>query len=82
MTTTRAISALNYVVISKGNIIKSDSVSYSPSVTSSTISFSSTQDMSPSANIVAYFVREDGEIIADRLKITVNGPFENMVGEN
>jgi hypothetical protein len=36
--------------------------------------------MSPSANIVVYFVRADGEIIADSLKVTVNGAFENMVG--
>jgi hypothetical protein len=35
--------------------------------------------MTPSVNIVVYFVREDGEIIADSLKFTVNGVFKNMV---
>ncbi len=54
-------------------------MSYS-NVSSATVKILSTRDMSPSANIVVYFVREDGEIIADSLKVTVNGPFENMVG--
>lgn len=35
--------------------------------------------MSPSAKIVVYFVRGDGEIIADSVTIKVNGAFENDV---
>ena len=81
MTTTKAISTLNYLIISKGNIIKGDSISYAPNVTSSTLRIPSKRNMSPSANIVVYFVREDREIIADSLKIVVNGPFENMVSK-
>lgn len=81
MTTTKAISTLNYLIISKGNIVKGDSISYSPSVTSSTLRIPSKRNMSPSANIVVYFVREDREIIADSLKIVVKGPFENMVSK-
>ncbi|CAB4017257.1 CD109 antigen-like, partial [Paramuricea clavata] len=79
MTTTEAISTLNYLVLSKGNIIHSSFLSYSSNVTSATLKIASTRNMSPSVNIVVYFVRADGEIIADSLKVTVNGAFENMV---
>lgn len=37
--------------------------------------------MSPYANVIVYFVRDDGEIVADSLKIKVNGAFENVVME-
>jgi hypothetical protein len=36
--------------------------------------------MSPSAKIVVYFVRNDGELVADSVTIKVNGAFENDVG--
>jgi uncharacterized protein with ATP-grasp and redox domains len=38
-----------------------------------------TSILSPSAKIVVYIVRNDGEIVADSVTIKVNGAFENDV---
>ena len=51
-----------------------------PSAKSSTLKFIATSIMSPSAKIVVYFVRNDGELVADSVTIKVNGAFENDVG--
>ena len=38
-----------------------------------------TREMSPSARFVAYFVRHDGEIVADGLNFVVEEIYENKV---
>lgn len=38
-----------------------------------------TRNMAPEAQIIAYFVQLDGEIVLDYEYITVNGLFENTV---
>ena len=53
---------------------------HDPSAKSSTLKFIATSIMSPSAKIVVYFVRNDGELVADSVTIKVNGAFENDVG--
>ena len=35
--------------------------------------------MSPSAQIICYFVRDSGEVVADSVTIKINGAFENDV---
>lgn len=39
-----------------------------------------TRNMAPEAQIIAYFVQLDGEIVLDYEYIPVNGLFENTVG--
>ncbi len=62
--------------------MNSNTVVQDPSVTSATLKFMATSIMSPSAKIVVYFVRNDGEPVADSVTIKVNGAFENDVGNH
>lgn len=35
--------------------------------------------MAPTARVVVYFVREDGEVVADAVNFDVDGTFQNFV---
>ena len=59
--------------------MESNTTTQDPSAKTTTLKFTATSMMSPSAKIVVYFVRDDGEIIADSVTIKVNGAFENDV---
>jgi hypothetical protein len=41
--------------------------------------FNVTSAMAPKAKVVIYFVRSDGEVIADVLAVNVQGVFQNKV---
>ena len=59
--------------------MNSSTVRQDTSVNAATLKFMATSIMSPSAKIVVYFARNDGEIVADSVTIKVNGAFENDV---
>ena len=48
-------------------------------VTGSTFSVLTTPEMAPSARIVVYYVRADGEIVTDSVGFSVEGVFHNEV---
>ena len=66
-------------LLSRGNTVQSSTIPQNPSTKTTTLKFTATSIMSPSAKIVVYFVRDDGELIADSVTIKVNGAFENDV---
>lgn len=59
--------------------MQSSTIPQNPSTKTTTLKFVATSVMSPSAKIVVYFLRDDGELIADSVTIKVNGAFENDV---
>ncbi|XP_053383073.1 CD109 antigen-like [Mercenaria mercenaria] len=71
---------LNYQIYSRGSIVESGTIPM-PTLRK-TWSFKTTSAMAPRAKIVLFFVRSDGEVIADGLTINVQGVFENKVDIN
>ena len=60
-------------VLSRGTVVAAGSI------TGSTFSFLTTPEMAPSARIVVYYVRADGEIVTDSVGFSVDGVFLNEV---
>jgi CD109 antigen len=46
---------------------------------SHTFRFQATAAMAPVARVVVYYVRADGEVVADALNFDVDGTFQNFV---
>ena len=46
---------------------------------SHTFRFQATPAMAPVARVVVYYVRADGEVVADALNFDVEGTFQNFV---
>ena len=46
---------------------------------SHTFRFQATATMAPVARVVVYYVRADGEVVADALNFDVEGTFQNFV---
>ncbi|XP_045204949.2 CD109 antigen-like isoform X1 [Mercenaria mercenaria] len=67
-----------YQVISKGNVVLSGTVDLTPGI----LNFPVTADMAPKAKLMLYYVRPDGEVVADGLTFNVEGIFENQVQIN
>lgn len=44
-----------------------------------TVSFPVTSDISPSGSLIVYYVRPDGEVVSDSLKLTIPDCTENKV---
>ncbi|XP_028411916.1 CD109 antigen-like isoform X2 [Dendronephthya gigantea] len=76
---TEKFGSLNFILLSRGNTIESKTVIHNPFVQTATLKFMATSIMSPTAKIVVYFIRNDGELVADSVTVKVNGAFENDV---
>ncbi|XP_060581969.1 CD109 antigen-like isoform X2 [Ruditapes philippinarum] len=68
---------LSYQIYSRGSIVESGTIPMSNRRQKWT--FNVTSAMAPKAKVVIYFVRSDGEVIADVLAVNVQGVFQNKV---
>nr|NP_001027688.2 alpha-2-macroglobulin homologue precursor [Ciona intestinalis] len=79
--TTEAVSEFTILIISRGEILserKYQTLSGLPE-NSHFFEFSVEYDMIPGVQVLASYVRNDGEIVADYLKLTVTAELENQV---
>ena len=66
-------------IISGGNIVYADELAVQNGATSKTFAVALSRDMQPTARIVAYYVRSDGEVVSDSLTFFVNGSKDREV---
>ncbi|XP_055894439.1 CD109 antigen-like isoform X2 [Biomphalaria glabrata] len=78
VTSTTPMTQLVYQVLSKGVIVKVGSEN-ATSKFSHQFSVVSDSSMAPSARMVIYFYRRDGEIVIDSISFDVSGAFKNKV---
>ncbi|XP_033626083.1 CD109 antigen-like isoform X2 [Asterias rubens] len=78
--TTEAPSKLSYQVVSKGNIILSESVSNVASTTTTILTLELTHEMAPQARLIVSYIRDENfEVVLDSININVDGAFQNEV---
>ena len=65
-------------VMSKGFTVESGKVD----LTSGMLRFPVTSEMAPKAKVMVFYVRPDGEIIADGLSFNIDDIFDNQVLEH
>ncbi|XP_032689989.1 CD109 antigen-like isoform X2 [Odontomachus brunneus] len=75
---TAPLKYISYEVFSRGDILHADSVYVQDKHTTS-FEFLATYVMAPTAFVIVYYVRTDGEIIADSLAIELTGTLQNFV---
>ncbi|XP_059162965.1 CD109 antigen-like [Physella acuta] len=75
---TEELPTLTYQVLSRGTIVKSGTINGN---NQKSIHFSivSEPSMAPSARIVVYYVRPDGEVVPDSISFDISGAFNNKV---
>lgn len=66
-------------IFSRGSIV--DFGSKSTYGTYNTLPLQLTQAMAPRSTVVVYFVRSDGEVVADSITVNIEGVFKNKVIE-
>ncbi|XP_059154461.1 CD109 antigen-like, partial [Physella acuta] len=73
---TEELPTLTYQILSRGNIVKSGTIKGN---NQKSVSFSivSEPSMAPSARIVVYYVRPDGEVVPDSINFDISGAFNN-----
>ncbi|XP_013383952.1 CD109 antigen-like [Lingula anatina] len=65
-----------FTVIAGGNVVSTNKVSLNSNMT---FKVAITPDMAPKSKMAAYYVRSDGEVVADVLNFNVKGAFKNQV---
>ncbi|KAK3607708.1 hypothetical protein CHS0354_016732 [Potamilus streckersoni] len=78
MKTTETPKTVHYQILSKGNIIKTGTTSFSQG-TGQQMQVLMESSMAPKAKLVVYYIRPDGEIVADGINFNVEGFFKNKV---
>lgn len=78
VTATEKLTQLTYQILAKGSIIISDTFSVENKQQFS-FEFNPTFAMVPTANIVVFYIRKDGEIISDSTKIEMKHELRNHV---
>lgn len=73
------LSELRYMVLSRGMWVKTGSHIVSPGSTKATFTIQSQAGMAPSARLLVYCIKQNGEIVVDSLNIEVEDPFRNDV---
>ncbi|XP_074100031.1 CD109 antigen isoform X1 [Cotesia typhae] len=69
---------LNYEILGRGDILNAGSISVSDKNIAS-FRFLATYIMAPTAHVLVYYTREDGEIVADALDVELDNTLENFV---
>lgn len=67
---------LVFQIIARGNI-----VSTGTTLGLTQIAFQLTQEMTPHARLIAYYVREDGEVVLDVVEFPVEGAITHQVNK-
>ncbi|XP_059162967.1 CD109 antigen-like [Physella acuta] len=78
ISSTEELSKLVYQILSRGNIVKSGTIN-GKNQKSVNFSVVSEPSMAPSARIVVYYVRPDGEVVPDSISFDISGAFNNKV---
>jgi CD109 antigen len=81
--TSKNVNVFSYQVLSKGTIVLTKSVVELKASTDHSFTLSITvalaQTLSPTMTVIVWFVNENDELVADSLKVPVNGTFTNQV---
>jgi CD109 antigen len=67
-----------YQVMGRGDVIVANTVQLADKKTHS-FRFLATYAMAPTAHVLVYYVKEDGEVVADALDIELEGALQNFV---
>ncbi|XP_070574483.1 CD109 antigen-like [Ptychodera flava] len=78
VTATEPFTSYFYQVLSRGSIVTEDVVQGAGDE-EDTFILDITHEMAPIAQIVVYYMRNNGEMVADSISVTVKNPFENEV---
>ena len=65
--------------MARGNIISQSTHTVDSATTHTVLRVPLTVDMAPSARLLVYTIRDDGEVVADSLTISVGNTFQNKV---
>ncbi|XP_014601165.1 PREDICTED: CD109 antigen-like isoform X2 [Polistes canadensis] len=75
---TTPLKYLSYEVLGRGDILDAGSV-YVQDKHSIKFKFLATYVMAPTAHVIVYYIRDDGEVIADALDVELEGALQNYV---
>ncbi|KAL3881064.1 hypothetical protein ACJMK2_033260, partial [Sinanodonta woodiana] len=75
---TESPKTVHYQILSKGNIIKTGMTSFSQG-SGQQMQVLMESSMAPKAKLIVYYIRPDGEIVADGISFNVEGFFKNKV---
>lgn len=74
----KELSQVVYQVIAKGDVVVSETITV-PNKKSFKLEFMPTLAMLPKANVVVFYITDDGEIISDSLKIEFGNELRNHI---
>ena len=66
-------------VLARGGIVTQGAQQLDTLATRISLNIDVTHDMAPTAQIIAYVIKSDGEVVADSLSVSVSNAFENAV---
>ncbi|KAM0733061.1 CD109 antigen [Formica fusca] len=75
---TAPLKYISYEVLGRGDILDAGSIYVQDKYTTS-FKFLATYVMAPTAHIIVYYVRTDGEVIADSLDVELTGLLQNFI---
>lgn len=68
-----------YQVVGRGDVLLANTVSVRNSATMAAFRFQATASMAPKSKLIVYYVREDGELVADTVDIEIDSVLQNFV---
>ncbi|XP_015601908.1 CD109 antigen isoform X2 [Cephus cinctus] len=75
---TAPLKYLSYEVFGRGDILYAASIQV-PDKHTATFKFLATFVMAPTAHVLVYYVKDDGEVVADALDVNLEGTLQNFV---
>lgn len=66
------VSEIHYQIVAGGNIIFTNRLDMTSNTMSKTFSVAVSRDMAPVARVIAFYVKPDGEVVADSLTFYIN----------
>ncbi|KAL7293106.1 hypothetical protein TKK_0013261 [Trichogramma kaykai] len=75
---TTPLKYLSYQILGRGDVLNAASIQVS-NRNSANFRFLATYPMAPVAHVLVYYVRDDGELVADTLDIELEGTLQNFV---
>nr|CAB3229046.1 alpha-2-macroglobulin homolog precursor [Phallusia mammillata] len=76
--TTTPVPSIRIMTLSRGAVLRDETIS-GPPVSSRDYAFDVTHNMIPGVQLLGSYVRDDGEIVADYIKLTVSTALQNQV---
>ncbi|XP_069677480.1 CD109 antigen-like isoform X2 [Periplaneta americana] len=78
---TEPMKYFSYQVIGRGDVVTANTIEV-PNKKTYKFRFLATYAMAPTAHVVVFYVKEDGEVVADALDIELEGSLQNFVKIN